>query len=56
MPALPRALLIAGLANAISIAVDAVVVIKRAGANGAIGTAAVRAAKPDGATLLLGPR
>jgi tripartite-type tricarboxylate transporter receptor subunit TctC len=31
-----------------------IVVVNRAGANGAIGSAAVRAAKPDGATMLLG--
>ena len=31
-----------------------IVVVNRAGANGAIGTAAVRAAKPDGTTMLLG--
>jgi len=31
-----------------------IIVVNRAGANGAIGSAAVRAAKPDGTTMLLG--
>ena len=33
---------------------QSVVVVNRAGANGAIGSATVRSAKPDGATMLLG--